>query len=148
MTIGPLEAPKAPSVRSPMIVSHAICPVRATCPFPGPRSARPATAFAPRREALELAVRTFLESSATLVSVSLPTPDYVFFIVERDELAGEADLPALARALRGNPARAPAASLREIVDDITRPRLFTALGLEPTPSGGQALGAVPLMSTG
>ena len=129
-------------------IHYAICPVRASCPYPGPRSARPASAFAPRREALELAVRTFLETSATLVSVSLPTPDFVFFIVERDELAREADLPVLARALRGNPARAPAASLREIVDDVTRPRLFMALGLEPTPSGGQALGAVPLLSTG
>ena len=64
-----------------------------------------------------------------------------------DELAGEADLPALARALKGSPARAPAASLREIVDDVTRPRLFVPLGLEPTPGGGQALGAVPLLST-
>jgi hypothetical protein len=129
-------------------IHYAICPVHATCPYPGPPSARPATAFPPRREALELAVRTFLETSATLVSVSLPTSEYVFFIVERGELAREADLPALSRALRGNPARAPAASLREIVDDITRPRLFMALGLEPTPSGRQALGAVPLSSVG
>ncbi len=129
-------------------IHYGICPLRATCPYPGPRSARPATAFAPRREALELAVRTFRETSATLVSVSLPTSDYVFFIVERDELAQEADLVALERALSGSPARVPAAPLREIVDDITRPRLFVALGLEPTPSGRQALGAVPLLSTG
>ena len=127
-------------------IHYAICPVGATCPYPGKRSARPPLAFAPRREALELAVRTFLETSATLVTVALPTRDYVFFIVERDELAGETDLPGLARALSGNPARAPAASLREIVDDVTRPRLFVALGLEPTPSGRQALGAVPLSS--
>ena len=129
-------------------IHYAICPVGATCPYPRQRSARPPLAFAPRREALELAVRTFLETSATLVSVALPTRDYVFFIVERDELVREADLPGLARALSGNPARAPAASLREIVDGITLPRLFVSLGLEPTPSGRQALGAVPLSSTG
>jgi hypothetical protein len=58
---------------------YAICPVRATSPNPGPRSARPASGFAPRRLALELAVRTFLETSASVVSVSLPTRDYVFF---------------------------------------------------------------------
>lgn len=129
-------------------IHYAICPVRATCPYPAQRSARLPTAFAPRRGALELAVRTFLETSATLVSVALPTSDYVFFIVERDELTREADLPVLARALSGSPARAPAASLRKIVDDITRPRLFVPLGLEPTPSGRQALGAIPLSSAG
>ena len=125
-------------------IHYAICPLRATCPYPGQRSARPPVAFAPRREALELAVRTFLETSATLVSVSLPTRDYVFFVVEREELAREADLPGLARDLSANPARAPAASLRALVDEITRPKLFVPLGLEPTPSGRQALGAIPL----
>ena len=125
-------------------IYYAICPVRATCPYPGPRSARPATAFAPRRQALELAVRTLLETSATLVAVALPTPDFVFFLVERDELEREVDIAALARALRGNPARTPAASLRRVVDEITLPRLFVSLGLEPTPSGRYALGAAPL----
>jgi hypothetical protein len=125
-------------------IYYAICPVRATCPYPGPRSARPASAFAPRRLAIELAARTFLETSATLVAVSLPTPDFVFFLVERDELAREVDIAALARALRGNPARTPAASLRRTVDEITLPRLFLSLGLEPTPSDRDALGAVPL----
>ena len=67
-------------------IHYAICPVRATCPYPGLALARPASAFIPRRQALELALRTFLETSATVVSVSLPTPEYVFFLVERDEL--------------------------------------------------------------
>jgi hypothetical protein len=125
-------------------IYYAICPVRATCPYPGSRSARPATAFAPRRQALELAARTFLETSATLVAVLLPTRDFVFFLVERDELAREVDIAALARALSSNPARMPAASLRRVVDEITLPRLFLSLGLEPTPSGRHALGAVPL----
>ena len=53
-------------------------------------------------------------------------------------------MAALARTLSGNPARAPAASVRQIVDEITRPRLFTPLGLEPTPSGRESMGAVPL----
>ena len=88
-------------------IHYAICPVRATCPYPGSRAARPASAFIPRRQALELALRTFLETSATVVSVSLPTPEYVFFLVERDELRG-VDMAALAKALAGNPARSPA----------------------------------------
>jgi len=125
-------------------IHYAICPLRATCPYPGPGSARPASAFAPRRQALELALRTFLETSATVVSVSLPTRDYVFFLIERDELDQAVDMAALARALSGNPARAPAASLRRIVDELTRPRLFVPLGLEPTPSGRDSLGAAPL----
>jgi hypothetical protein len=124
-------------------VHYAICPVRATCPYLGLRSARPPSAFAPRRQALELALETFLETSATVVTVSLPTRDYVFFIVERDELLG-VDMVALAKALSGNPSRAPVASLRRTVDELTRPRLFVPLGLEPTPNGGQSLGAVPL----
>jgi hypothetical protein len=124
-------------------IHYAICPVRATCPYPGPRAARPANAFNPRREALELALRTFLETSASVVSVSLPTPDYVFFLIERDELRG-VDMASLARALSSNPARTPAASLRRIVDEITRPRLFVPLGLEPTPNGRDSLGAMPL----
>jgi hypothetical protein len=125
-------------------IYYAICPVRATCPYPSPRAARPATAFTPRRQALELALRTFLETSATVVAISLPTRDYVFFLVERDELAAAVDMAALAKALSGNPARAPAASVRRIVDEITRPRLFVPLGLAPTPNGRDALGGAPL----
>ena len=124
-------------------IHYAICPVRATCPYPGPRAARPPSAFIPRRQALELALRTFLETSATVVSVSLPTPEYVFFLLERDELRG-VDMAALAKALAGNPARSPASLLRRTVDEITRPRLFVPLGLEPTPGGRESLGAVPL----
>jgi hypothetical protein len=124
-------------------VHYAICPVRATCPYPGPGSARPPGAFTPRRLALELALRTFLETPATVVSVSLPTRDYVFFLVERDELSG-VDMTALAKALGGNPARLPTVSVRRIVDEITRPRLFAPLGLVPTPNGRESLGAAPL----
>ena len=125
-------------------IHFAICPVKAQCPYPAVKYARPAADFVPRRQALELALRTFLETSAMLVAVSLPTRDYRFFAVERDELVREVDMAALARALSGNPARAPAASLRRVVDDVTRPRIFVPLGLEPTPSGRESLGAVPL----
>jgi hypothetical protein len=54
-------------------------------------------------------------------------------------------MAVLAQALSGNPSRSPATSLRRIVDEITLPRLYLSLGLEPTP-GGPALGAVPLQS--
>jgi hypothetical protein len=129
-------------------IYYAICPIHAICPYPAARSARSPFSFSPRREALELAARTFLETSATLVAVSLPTSDYVFFLVERDELAREVDIAALVKQLSGNPNRAPATSLRHTVDELTLPRLFASLALEPTSGGGVALGAVPLAALG
>jgi len=128
-------------------IYYAICPVRATCPFPAPRFARPAADLVPRRLALELALRTFLETSADVVAVSLPTPRFIVFIAERSELAREVDLPTLARALDGDPARALAASLAEVVDRMTRPRTFLFLGLEPTPSGRDSWAGVPCWPT-
>jgi subtilisin family serine protease len=104
-------------------IYYAICPVGATCPYPG-RSARPATAFLSRREALELALRTFLETSATVVVVSLPTPRFVLLILERDELAAEVDTAALRDALLGYPSGAPDPPLRRAVDQLTLPHLF------------------------
>jgi hypothetical protein len=119
---------------------YAICPPRATCPYPGRRFARPAGDFLARRLALELAVRTFLRTPAAVVAVSLPTPNFTFLIVERHELA---ELPALAKALGGSPARAPSASLLRIVDQLTRPRVFVAIELEPTPGGSFTLTGSP-----
>lgn len=119
-------------------VYYAICPRGATCPYPARGFARPAADFLPRRLALELAVRTFLETSADVVAVSLPTPRFVVLIVQRDDLARDVDLAALAKALGGDPARAPSASLQELVDRVTRPRVFVALGLMPTPTGRDA----------
>jgi hypothetical protein len=116
-------------------IYFAICPVRATCPYPSARFARPAADLAPRRLALELALRTFLETSADVVAVSLPTRRFIAFIVERDELAREVDLSTLAAALGREPARARSFSLAAIVDRLTRPRVFIGVGLEPTPSG-------------
>ena len=111
-------------------IYYAICPVGATCPYPG-RSARPATAFLPRREALELALSTFLETSATVVVVSLPTPRFVLLILERDELMADVDAPALRDALSGNPAAAPEPPLRRVVDQLTLQHLFLAWALAP-----------------
>lgn len=128
-------------------IYFAICPARATCPYPARRFARPAADPLSRRIALELAVRTFLETSATVVAVSLPTPHFMLFIVERDDLAREIDIPPLAKALGGDPVHAPAAWLRQIVDQVTRPRVFVVLGLESTPGGRETLGAMPRWPT-
>lgn len=125
----PLEEPRV--VPAANGIYYAICPVRATCPYPG-RSARPAAAFLPRREALELAVRTFLETSATLVAVSLPTARFVLLILERDNvIGGKVDAAALRDALAADPAAAPDTSLRRVVDQLTRPHLFLPWALVP-----------------
>ena len=124
-------------------IYYAICPVRATCPYPNRRFGRPAADPVPRRLALELALRSFLETSADIVAVSLPTPRFVLFVVERTELAREVDLPALAKALDGDPSRALSASLERVVDRVTRPRLFLFLGLEQTPSGRDTWAGLP-----
>lgn len=125
-------------------IYFAICPLRATCPNPARRFARPAAAFLPRRQALELALRTFVETSADLVAVSLPTSRFVLFIVERKELEREVDLPALAERLARDPALAADASLRESVDRLTYSRIFAPVGLESTPTGRDTLTALPV----
>ncbi len=128
-------------------IYYAICPVPATCPYPARRFARAAADPAPRRLALELAVRTFLETSADVVAVSLPTSRFIAFVVERDELAREVDLLSLSRALGGDPSRALSASLEEIVDRLTRRRVFISLGLAPTPSGRDSWAGMPRWPT-
>ena len=124
-------------------IYYAICPVRASCPYPALRFARPAAELLPRRLALELALRTFLETSADVVAVSLPTPRFILFVVEREELAREVDLSILVKALGRDPSRALSSSLEAVVDRLTRPRVYVVLGLEPTPSGRDTLVAVP-----
>jgi hypothetical protein len=127
---------------------YAVCRVRATCPYPARRLARPAADFAARRLALELALRTFVETSATVVAVSLPTPRFIAFVVEREELAREVNVRALATALSGDPARALSASLRATVDRVTRPRVFVAMGLEPAPNGRDFWAGIPRWPSG
>ena len=75
-------------------------------PVPGPAFRPPRGRPRSRRLALELALRTFLETSADVVAVSLPTPRFIVFIVERTELAREVDVPTLANALGRDPSRA------------------------------------------
>ena len=108
-------------------IYYAVCAARASCPYPARRLARPAADLDARRLALELAVRTFVETSVDVVAVSLPTLRFMVFIVERDEV----DLGAVARTL----ARGPSQSVAATVDRVTRPRIFVAVGLEPTLSG-------------
>jgi hypothetical protein len=110
-------------------IYFAVCPIRATCPYPG-RAARSPSAFAPRRVALELAVRTFLETEADLVLVSLPTPRFVLLVFER---AGF-DSRAISEELANDP----------VVDRATLPRLFEAFALEPCPNGRDTLLALSL----
>jgi hypothetical protein len=109
----------------------------------GRRFARPAADLVPRRLALELALRTFRETSVDVVAVSLPTPRFIAFIVEREGLAREADLLTLRKALSGDLSRALSASAKEAVDRVTRPRVFVFAGLEPTPSGRDIWAGIP-----
>ena len=127
---------------------YAICPVRATCPYPARRFARPAADLVSRRLALELALRTFLEATTSVVAVSLPTSRFIAFVVEREELAREVDVAALARALSGNPARTLSSSLRAIVDRVTRERVYVFTGLEPAPNGRSFWAGIPLWLSG
>jgi Subtilase family len=124
-------------------IYYALCPVGATCPYPG-RAAQPPGAFLPRRAALELAVRTFLETSADLVAVLLPTRRFVLLILERADVIGRVDAPALHAALRTDPAAAPDPSLRRIVDDLTRPRLYAPSALIPVSDTRETLVASSL----
>lgn len=123
---------------------YSICPRTAPCAAPARRLTRPASDIAVRRLALELAVRTFLETDATLVAVSLPTPNVVAVVFERSELARDVDLHGLASALRKAPVRSPRADAIDAqVEELTRPRTYLHLGLEPAPNGGMSWGGMP-----
>ncbi len=124
-------------------IYYAVCPAGASCPYPARRLARPASDLGARRLALQLAVRTFLETSADVVAVSLPTQPFIAFVVERDELANEIDLGDVANVLESEPTHALSASLQAVVDRLTRPRIFVAVGLEPTASGGDTWLGMP-----
>lgn len=115
-------------------IYFAICSVRAKCPYPARSAVWRAEAFLPRRMALELAVRTLLETSVELVIVALPTARPVWVVVERDDLLASVDTPAVLDQLASNPAVIDP-SLRERVDRLTRPRLFVPLPILPPPEG-------------
>lgn len=111
-------------------IYFAICTRRAKCPYPVRSAAWPATAFLPRRQALELALRTFLETSASLVVVALPTVQPVWSVFERDDLFATIDAPALLAQLAPSPALIDT-PLRDAVDRVTRTRLFVPLPTFP-----------------
>ena len=113
-------------------IYFAICPPRAKCPYPRRSAAWPSAAFLPRRQALELALRTFLQTSVSLVVVALPTAEPVWVVFERDDLLATLDEHALLCQLGGHPAFADV-ELRDAVDQITRPRLFAPLPVLPPP---------------
>jgi hypothetical protein len=85
-------------------IYFAICSARAKCPYPARSAAWRAAAFLPRRQALELALRTFLKTSASLVVVALPTAEPVWVVFQRDDLLADTDAPAVLDQLASNPA--------------------------------------------
>lgn len=104
-------------------IYFAIRTARAKCPYPVRSASWPAAAVLPRRQALELALRTFLETSASLVVVALPTAEPVWVVFERDDLLAGVDARVVLAELA--PLRAAIDTpLRELVDRLTRPRLF------------------------
>lgn len=113
-------------------IYFAICSARAKCPYPARSAAWPAAAFLPRRQALELALRTFLETSVSLVVVALPTAVPVWVVFERDDLLANIDAPAVLDQLARHPAVADT-PLRDLVRRLTRPRLFRPLPILPPP---------------
>jgi hypothetical protein len=115
-------------------IYYAVCPNRATCPYPG-RAARPAAALAPRRVALELAVRAFLETPADLVVDSLPTRRFILVVFERDALDAQAASAALAAYAPGD----RSLPLSSVSNANTLPHLYTPFALAPTASGRDSL---------
>jgi hypothetical protein len=113
-------------------IYFAICSVGAKCPYPARSAARRAAAFLPRRQALELALRAFLETSASLVVVALPTAEPVWVVFERDDLLLDIDAVSVLDQLGGHPAVASTA-LRDLVRRLTLPRLFVPIPILPPP---------------
>jgi hypothetical protein len=125
-------------------VWFAICPARAMCPYPAVRDGLSAAAILPRRLALELALRTFRETSASVVAVSLPTPrSFTILILERSQLAQDANLASLARAVERATTHTLASVPRRVIDRVTRPHVFVFLALEPTSGGRETFAAIP-----
>lgn len=113
-------------------IYYAICSARRRCPYPGRSAAWPAVAILPRRQALELALRTFLETTASLVVVALPTARPVWVVFGRDDFLTDIDARAVLDQLEGNPA-VTEGPLLELVDRLTRPRLYLPLPILPPP---------------
>jgi len=113
-------------------IYFAICSARAKCPYPRRSAAWRPLAFRPRRLAVELALRTFLETSADLVVVALPTGQPVWLVFERNDVLATTDAQTALQHLAPSPAVSDN-RLRDIVDRLTRPRLFVPLPILPPP---------------
>ena len=113
-------------------IYYAICSARARCPYPVLSAAWPAVAILPRRQALELALRTFLETTVSLVVVALPTARPVWVVFGRDDFLTDIDARVVLDQLEGDPAIIDR-PLLEFVDRLTRPRLFLPLPILPPP---------------
>lgn len=111
-------------------IFFSICSARARCPYAARRAAWRVAALTPRRQALELALRTFLETTVRLVVVSLPTAQPVWAVFSRDILP-TVDVRAVLDRLVSSPAVSES-PLRVLVDRLTRSRLFApvAMGLD------------------
>ena len=124
-----LEPPRA--VPAGNGIYFAICSARATCPYPRRSAAWRPLAFRPRRQALELALRSFRETSADLVVVALPTAQPVWLVFERDDFLATVDSQTVLEQLAPSPGVSDK-PLQDLVDRLTRPRLFVPLlGLPP-----------------
>jgi hypothetical protein len=120
----------------------ALCSVRAKCPYPPRSAAWPVAAFRPRQQALELAVRAFLRTTAALVVVALPTRSPTWIVFERDDLAAEVGAP-LRSQLTADPGWVDP-GLRAVVDRLTRPRTFVPLELVLVAPGHETFMAIAL----
>lgn len=136
----PLQSPRV--VPAGNGVYFALCSVRATCPLPARSAAWAPYAFRPRRQALELAVRAFSETSVSLVVVALPTWSPTWIVFERDALSSEVGAP-LRDQLAAHPGFADA-GLRAAVDRLTLGRTFVPLGIEEVAPGRETIVAVTL----
>jgi hypothetical protein len=68
----------------------------------------------------------------SLVVVALPTAEPVWVVFERDDLLATIDAAAVLVQLAG-PAAVFDTALRELVDRLTRPRLFVPIPVLPPP---------------
>jgi hypothetical protein len=121
-------------------VYFALCRMRARCPYQGWPGAWPPGAFRPRRMALELAVRTFSQTSAALVVVALPTSVATWIVFERDDLLAEVGAP-LRKRLTAAPSYADE-KLRTVVDRLTRRRTVVPIEIVPIAPGRRTFTAI------
>jgi hypothetical protein len=110
-------------------IYFAICSSGARCPYPAKSAVWPVAASLPRRQALELALQTFVTTSVSLVVVALPAAEPVWLVFERDDLLSSVD----ARALLDELTRPRAVADADLIGRLTLPRLYRPLPILPPP---------------